>query len=84
MPRVEVIKASEAPEAPKKMSKGTAEILGAIQGLKKDEVVRLTPDEGKSIRGLKTSVGRIASNNNLKLSSWTDPEETALYVKKDS
>ena len=82
MPKVEVIKASDAPDAPKKMSKVTAEILGAIQGLNKDQVVKLEPDPGKTIRGLKTSVGRIASNNNLKVESWTDQEETALYVKK--
>jgi hypothetical protein len=84
MPKIEVVKVSDAPEVPKKLSKVAEQLVGALNGLNKDEVLKLSPDEGKSIRGLKTSVGRIASNNNLKLTSWSDPDETALYVKKES
>jgi hypothetical protein len=69
MPVIETIKASDTPPPPKKMSKASAEILAAINALKKDEVLRLRPDEGKSLRGLKTSIGRIASGNNLKIES---------------
>jgi hypothetical protein len=82
MPRIETIKASEAPPPPKKMSKSTQEILNAINRLKKDEVLRLQPDPNKSMRGLKTSVGRIASGNNLKVESWADPEQEYLYVRR--
>lgn len=82
MPRIETIKASEAPAPPKKMSKATQEILDAINRLQKDEVLRLQPDPGKSIRGLKTSVGRIASSNDLKIESWTDPAGDYLYARK--
>ncbi len=62
MPRIETIKASYAPPPPKKMSKATREIVDAISRLKKDEVLRLQPDPDKSMRGLKTSVSRIAQN----------------------
>jgi hypothetical protein len=64
------------------MSKGTAELLNAINRLKKDEVLRLQPDPDKSLRGLKTSVGRLASSNNLKLESWSNEAQEYLYVRK--
>lgn len=80
MPQVETIKLSEAPEPPKKMSQVAQQIVGGINGLKKDEVLRLQPDEGKSLRGLKTSVGRITKSHGIKVESWDDGR--ALYVKK--
>ena len=82
MPTIETIKASEAPAPPKKMSRATAEILAALTTLKKDEVLRLQPDPGKSLRGLKTSIGRIASSNNLKVESWSDATGDYLYVRR--
>lgn len=82
MPRIEVIKASEAPAPPKKMSKASSEIYNAIMTLKKGEVLRLQPDPDKSLRGLKTAVGRVASANNLKVESWADPKEDFLYVRR--
>ena len=81
-PTIETIKASEAPDPPKKMSRGTAEILAAITTLKKDEVLRMQPDPGKSLRGLKTAIGRIASSNNLEVESWSDATGDYLYVRK--
>ncbi|MDQ4044987.1 MAG: hypothetical protein M3173_06010 [Chloroflexota bacterium] len=82
MPNIETIKASEAPPPPKKMSKATQEILEAINRLKRDEVLRLQPDPDKSMRGLKTSVGRVASSNDLQIESWTDEAQEYLYVRK--
>lgn len=82
MPRIETIKASDAPPPPKKMFETAREMLNAITSLKKDEVLRVQPDPDKTIRGLKTSVGRIASNNDLKIETWTDAEEAYLYVRK--
>lgn len=80
MPRIETIKASDAPAPPKKMSGVATELVNGINSLKKDEVLKLTPDEGKSLRGLKTSVGRISSSHGLKVESWDDGE--ALYVRR--
>lgn len=82
MPRIETIKASEAPPPPRKMSKSSQAIFSALSALKKDEVLRLQPDPDKSMRGLKTSVGRVASRNALKVESWTDDNEEYLYVRK--
>jgi hypothetical protein len=81
MPTIEVIKASEAPPAPKKVPQATAEFLAALNSLKKDEVLRLTPDEGKSMRGLKTSVGRMSSSAKVKVNSW-EGDDGNLYVQK--
>ena len=82
MPHIEVIKASEAPPPPKQMSKSSSEIYNAITRLKKDEVLRMQPDPDKSMRGLKASLSRVASNNDLKIESWTDATEDFLYVRK--
>lgn len=81
MPTIEIIKLSDAPAAPKKMSKVAEQMVTALNSLKKDEVLKLQPDEGKSLRGLKTSVGRIASNAGIKVESWSADDET-LYVRK--
>ena len=43
---------------PHTMSKAASEMVNGIHALKRDEVLKLVPDEGKSLRGLKTSVGR--------------------------
>ena len=80
MPTIEVIKVSEAPQAPKKLSKVADQLVTALNALKKDEVLKLSADEGKSLRGLKTSVGRITSNAGIKVTSWDDG--TYLYVQK--
>jgi len=34
------------------------------------------------MRGLKTSVGRVASSNKLKIESWADENEDYLFVRK--
>lgn len=81
MPTIETIKAADAPAIPKKMSKGAEQIVAALNGLKKDEVLKLQPDPGKSLRGLKTGVGRIASNAGIKVTTWA-VDDTTLYVAK--
>lgn len=80
MPTIETIKASEAPGTPKKQSKMAQELLTALTNLKKDEVLKLSPDEGKSIRGLRTGIGRITSTAGVKVEAWSD--DTHVYLKK--
>ena len=81
MPVINRIKASDAPPPPKKLSKVAAELVAALNELKKDEVLQLSPDEGKSMRGLKTSVGRIASNAKINVDSY-EGGDSYLYVRK--
>ncbi len=80
MPTIETIKASEAPPPPKKLSKIAGEFQASLNALSKDEVLRLAPDESKSIRGLKTSVGRMASNAGIPIESWND--DSYVYVRR--
>lgn len=80
MPTIETIKASEAPRVPQKQSKYAAELIHAINSLKRNEVLRLAPDEGKSIRGLKTGIGRVTKGAGIKVSVWDDGE--SAYVSK--
>jgi hypothetical protein len=80
MPSLEVIKASEAPGVPAKQSKYATELLHAIQSLRKDEALRLKPDEGKSMRGLRTGIGRITKGAGVKVSVWSD-DDYAYIVK---
>lgn len=81
MPTIETIKVADAPGAPKKRSTVAEQMVSALNGLKKDEMLKLTPDEGKSVRGLKTSVGRITANAGIKVESWSADDDT-LYVRK--
>ena len=80
MPAIEVIKSSEAPGIPQKQSKYATELLNAIGNLKRDEALKLSPDEGKSLRGLKTGIGRITKAANVKVSVWDDGEHA--YIVK--
>jgi len=81
VPLINKIKVTEAPPPPKKLSKVASELVAALNSLKKDEVLQLQPDEGKSMRGLKTSVGRIASNARVKVTSY-EADDGFLYVRK--
>jgi hypothetical protein len=80
MPTFDVIKAADAPAPPKKLSKVANELMAALSNLKKDEVLKITPDSGKTLRGIKTSVGRITSGAKVKVETWDDG--SAVYVKK--
>lgn len=72
MPMIETIKAAEAPGIPKKQSKYAEELIHAVQSLKRDEALKLSPDEGKSLRGLRTGIGRITKGAGIKVSVWDD------------
>ena len=74
-----MIKVSDTPPPPKKMSRVMTEFLNAFNALKKDKVLKMVPDEGKSLCGLKTSVARMTSTQGLKVDYWDDGQ--ALYVR---
>lgn len=80
MPVIETIKFSEAPNIPAKQSKYANELITAIQSLKRDEALRLAPDPGKSMRGLRTGIGRITKGADLKVTVWSD--DSYAYITK--
>lgn len=80
MTKIEFISASEAPAPPKKQSKFAQELLDALNSVKKDQVIKLTPDEGQSVRGLRTGIGRVAKGAGIKYTAWSD--DNAVYVAK--
>ena len=77
---VEFIREQDAPKRPRPVSKTAAEILAVLNRLKDGQVAKVTPSDDRSIRGLKTSFGRVASNHGIKVTSWDDG--TYLYVKR--
>jgi hypothetical protein len=71
----------KAPDPPAKKTTGKAsEYIEMIENLPEDKVAEVVPDEGQSLRGIKVSVGRIASKRGLKIQSWDDG--TKVYVKR--
>jgi predicted RNA-binding protein YlqC (UPF0109 family) len=75
----EIISESEAPAVPKAMTRAAQESLALLNQLSKGKVARIKPREGQSIRGLKSSISRVASNNNKKVTQWD--VDGVLYVK---
>ena len=82
MIKVEYIKEADAPAQPKPVSRRATEILEVIHGLKDGQVAKVTLDEEQSVRGLKTSFGRVASGRGLKVKTWSVPGEQIVYVKR--
>ena len=79
----EVIRDSEAPRPPKPQSKIASDVLAMLNGLEKNQVARLKIPEGMSSKGIRISIGRIATNNGLKAQTWTVQEEDGIvYVKR--
>lgn len=79
MATVQFINESEAPAAPKAMTRAAQESLAMLNQLTKGKVARIEPSEGQSVRGLKSSISRVATNNKIKVSQWD--VDGVLYVK---
>jgi hypothetical protein len=82
MARVEYISEAEAPAIPKTLSASAQETLRIITGLKSGTVAKVWPDEGQTLRGLKTSFSRVAKGQNVKLNVWSLPDDDYIYVKR--
>ncbi|HQY31195.1 MAG TPA: hypothetical protein PK691_07910 [Thermomicrobiales bacterium] len=80
--KFEYIKEAEAPVAPKPVSRRAHEILEVINGLKDGQVAKIVLEPHQSVRGLKTSFGRVASGRGMKVRSWSVPGEQIVYVKR--
>lgn len=82
MPNVEYILEKDAPAPPRSQSKGAADALRIIQGIKDGQVAKVTPDGSQTMRGLKASFTRVARGQGIKIQSWTVEGDPTLYVKK--
>lgn len=80
--QVEYIKESAAPKPPKPLSKSAAQVLEILTTIKSDQVAKVTPGEGQTLRGLKASFSRVASKRGLKVQTWSIDNENVLYVKR--
>lgn len=79
----DVLKDSDAPRPPKPQSKIASEVLAMLDALKNNETARVRIPEGMSPKGIRISIGRIATNNGLKAQTWTVQEEDGIvYVKR--
>jgi hypothetical protein len=79
MAKYQIISENDAPAAPKAMTRAAQESLAILNQLTKGKVARIEPSEGQSVRGLKSSISRVATNNKLKVSQWD--VDGVLYVK---
>ena len=80
----EYINDTDAPRPPKKQSAETQEVLTMLNELPRGKVIRWKLAEGQSARGARIAIGRIASNNGSKVTTWSVPEEPGIiYVKKE-
>lgn len=77
-----IVDASEAPMPPKKVpvSKSVKYFRELIENLEPGKVAIVTPDESQSQRGIKISVGRIATGMGKKVTSWSLDGDENVYV----
>lgn len=77
--KVQIISENEAPTPPKAMTRTAQESLAILNQLSKGKVAKIEPGDGQSMRGLKSSLSRVASNNKMKITQWD--VDGVLYVK---
>lgn len=71
----------DAPPAPKKTGSSKAKMfIELIETLPEGKVAEIDPEEGQSVRGIKVSVGRVASTRGITIQSWDS--DGKVYVKK--
>lgn len=75
----ELIDERDAPKPPKALSKSARAALEVIKSLKPGKVARVTPQDNQSVRGIKTSLSRVATNNEKKVEVWSIDE--VVYIK---
>lgn len=82
----EIIKSSEAPEKPvkKQVGKSAAYFREIILSLEPGKTAKIELEEGQTQRGVKVSLGRVASGLDTKVVSWSvDGDDQHVYVELD-
>jgi hypothetical protein len=80
VPGFTIISSSEAPKKPTRQSQYAIDLLKNVRALQKDQVLRVTPDEGKSLRGLRAGIGRIIKTAGIEAETWDDG--THAYIAR--
>ncbi len=78
-----LVKEVDAPQPPKQASKIAIEVMEVLDSIKPGMVAKIEAEEGQTLRGLKVTFGRVASNKGIKIQSWDAPEGGAIFVKKE-
>ena len=77
---IEAIKAKDAPApTPAKDDFKTA-FITALRSLKAGQVLRITPEPGKTVRGTKQALGRFAAGGGIRIETWE--QDNVIYVKQ--
>jgi hypothetical protein len=80
VPAFKIIPASEAPAIPTRQSQYAIELMDRVRSLEEGQVLRVTPDVGRSPRGLRSGIGRILKAADLAAITWDDG--THAYIAK--
>jgi hypothetical protein len=75
----QLIDESSAPKPPKAQSKKASDTVAMLKQLKPGKVLKVAPEEGQSLRGLRSGITRIGRNNEINLVTWQD--NTHAYVR---
>ncbi len=79
MANFETINVADAPAAPA----ATNPLIDAFGALAPDEVLMITPDEGKSLRGTKTGIGRTLNNAGFDKTSYEQWDvDNVVYLRR--
>ena len=78
----EPVPKDKVPPRPTKKTSSAAKLIKMIEEMPSGEIYVVTPEGTETIRGLKTSIGRIASARSIEVEQWANEEGTALYVEK--
>jgi hypothetical protein len=77
-----IVDAAEAPAKPVKSgSKSAGYFREIILQLEPGKVAVIEPEEAQSPRGIKVSVGRVASSMGTKVTSWSIGDDPTVYVE---
>jgi hypothetical protein len=78
---IKLIDPDKAPTPPAHKGAGKAQaFIELIESLPADKVAEITPEDGQTVRGIKVSIGRIASARKIEIQSWDS--EGKVYLKK--
>lgn len=79
MANYQIISEHDAPPPPKAMTRAAQESYAILHQLTKGKVARVEPGEGQTVRGIKSSLSRVATNNKMKIMHWD--VDGVVYVK---